>query len=90
MRIVLTPQARADYVEAVDWYAHQAPGLEKRIRAAFRTVRLRMMENPDQFPQATVATRRVNRPLAVEPPSTLMHMPIRAPVLSAMSSLVCC
>ena len=58
MRIVLTPQARADYVEAVDWYAHQAPGLEKRIRAAFRTVRLRMMENPDQFPQATVATRR--------------------------------
>ncbi len=58
MRVVLTPQARAEYVEAVDWYADQAPGLEKRFRAAFRTVRLRMVENPHQFSPAVVGTRR--------------------------------
>lgn len=58
MRVVLTPQARAEYVEAVDWYANQAPGLEKRIRADFRAVRVRLVENPLQFPPAIGGTRR--------------------------------
>lgn len=58
MRVVLTPLARAEYVEAVDWYARQGPGLAKRIRADFRAVRLRIVANPLQFPAAIRDTRR--------------------------------
>ncbi len=58
MRIILTPLARGEYVDAVNWYANQAPGLDKRIRAAFRAVRQRLVSNPLQFPVAVRDTRR--------------------------------
>src|SRR5205807_6675012 len=38
----------------------------------------------------TPATLRLNLPLLLEPRSTLMHMASLAPVLSAMSTWVCC
>ncbi|MDR3518107.1 MAG: type II toxin-antitoxin system RelE/ParE family toxin [Azospirillaceae bacterium] len=59
MRVILTPQARAEYVEAVDWYANQAPELARRLRNEFRTVRERIIANPRQFPIALRDTRSV-------------------------------
>src|SRR5918993_1293773 len=38
----------------------------------------------------TLAMRRLNMPLLLEPRSTLMHIACLAPVLSAMSRYVCC
>jgi toxin ParE1/3/4 len=58
MRVKLSPLARAEYVEAVDWYAQQGRGLAKRIRADFRAIRARIAANPLQFPAARRDTRR--------------------------------
>jgi plasmid stabilization system protein ParE len=60
MRVVFTPQARAEYTEAVEWYAEQTPGLEKRIRADFNAVRTRIARNPQHFPIALRDTRRAS------------------------------
>jgi toxin ParE1/3/4 len=58
MRVILTPLARAEYVEAVDWYDRQGPGLAQRLRADFRAIRARIVANPLQFPAAIRDTRR--------------------------------
>ncbi|WP_416211093.1 type II toxin-antitoxin system RelE/ParE family toxin [Nitrospirillum sp. BR 11828] len=58
MRVILTPQARAEYIEAIEWYRQQAPGLDKRLRAAFTDIRKRIADGPLRFPAATADTRR--------------------------------
>ncbi|MBB6249739.1 type II toxin-antitoxin system RelE/ParE family toxin [Nitrospirillum iridis] len=58
MRVILSPQARAEYIEAIEWYRHQAPGLDKRLRAAFTVARTRIAANPLQFPSVIGGTRR--------------------------------
>jgi plasmid stabilization system protein ParE len=58
MRVILTLLARDEYLGAVDWYAHQSPGLEKRIRADFHSIRRRLIDNPMQFPVSVGDTRR--------------------------------
>lgn len=58
MQVVFTPQARADYIEAVDWYACLSPALGQRLRAMFRLIRQRLAENPHQFPVLKMDLRR--------------------------------
>lgn len=60
MRVVFTPQARNEYTEAVEWYARQSPGLDKRLRADFRTIRARLITNAWQFPITLRDTRRAS------------------------------
>jgi plasmid stabilization system protein ParE len=58
MRVILTPQAQADYIEAIEWYRQQAPGLDTRLRAAFTALRKRIVAGPSRFPPAIGGTRR--------------------------------
>lgn len=58
MRVILTPQAQAEYIEAIEWYRQQAPGLDKRLRAAFADTRKRIAAGPLRFPSTIGGTRR--------------------------------
>jgi plasmid stabilization system protein ParE len=57
-RIILTPAARADLFDALDWYSEHAPGVVPRIRAAQRELFDRIAANPLQFPAGAANTRR--------------------------------
>ena len=58
MRVILTPQARAEYVEAGKWYSGQGPGLAKRLREDFRAIRSRIAAKPLYFPATVGGARR--------------------------------
>jgi plasmid stabilization system protein ParE len=60
VRVVFTPQARAEYTEVVEWYEQQIPGLGKRLRADFSATRARLTTNPRQFPFALRDVRRAS------------------------------
>lgn len=51
MRVRFTPAARNEYIEALEWYAQRAPGLDDRLRSEFRRLRENMIANPRAFPQ---------------------------------------
>jgi toxin ParE1/3/4 len=57
-RVILTPAARADFLDAVDWYAEHAPPVVPRIRAEMRTLTARIAAVPQQFPPGPKNTRR--------------------------------
>ena len=57
-RIVLTPDARADLMAALDWYAENAPSIVPHIRRAQRELFDRIAVNPMQFPVGAKNTRR--------------------------------
>jgi plasmid stabilization system protein ParE len=50
MRVIFTPAARAELVEAQDWCELRRPALGKRFLEEVGTTVLRMQENPHQFP----------------------------------------
>jgi plasmid stabilization system protein ParE len=50
MQVIFTPAARAELVEAQDWYENRRPGLGARFREEVEAVVLRLRENPHQFP----------------------------------------
>ena len=52
MRVIFTPAARAEILEAQGWYEQQQPGLGTRFRDELETVVKRISENPYQFPVA--------------------------------------
>jgi plasmid stabilization system protein ParE len=58
MRVILTRQAQAEYVEAVEWYSSQGRGLGKRLREDFRVVRARIAAKPLHFPSTVGGARR--------------------------------
>lgn len=49
-KVVFTPAARAEVIEAQAWYESEAPGLGRRFRGAVDIVVGRMSTNPRQFP----------------------------------------
>jgi len=53
-----TEAARAELIEAHDWYEAEAPGLGHRFRAEIDSVVERMADNPRQFPMVFKALRR--------------------------------
>jgi plasmid stabilization system protein ParE len=44
-----TEAARAELIDAQDWYEAEAPGLGRRFRAEIDSVVQRMVDNPRQF-----------------------------------------
>ncbi len=50
MQIIFTPAARAELVEAQDWYESRRPGLGVRFREEVEATVLRLRESPHQFP----------------------------------------
>ncbi|WP_089288493.1 MULTISPECIES: type II toxin-antitoxin system RelE/ParE family toxin [unclassified Azospirillum] len=58
MRVELTPAAKAELAEALDWYDDQHPDLGKRFMGEFRALALRLSEHPRLFPTVRGAVRR--------------------------------
>jgi plasmid stabilization system protein ParE len=56
--VLFTEAARAELIEAQDWYEAQAPGLGDRFRGEIDGVVQRMADNPRQFPVVFKALRR--------------------------------
>lgn len=53
-----TEAARAELIEAHDWYEAEAPGLGHRFRAEIDSVVECMADNPRQFPMVFKTLRR--------------------------------
>ena len=56
--VIFTPAARAELVDAQDWYENEVPGLGRRFRAAVDAVVQSMSFNPRQFPVVYKSIRR--------------------------------
>jgi plasmid stabilization system protein ParE len=56
--VIFTPAARAELVEAQDWYEGEATGLGRRFRQAIDALIERMSDNPRQFPIVFKNVRR--------------------------------
>jgi plasmid stabilization system protein ParE len=56
--VISTPAARAELIDAQDWYENEVPGLGRRFRAAVDSAVQRMTANPRQFPVVYKSIRR--------------------------------
>ncbi len=56
--VIFTPRARAELIDAQDWYENEVSGLGKRFRAAVGAVIELMSANPRQFPVVHKSIRR--------------------------------
>jgi plasmid stabilization system protein ParE len=56
--VIFSSRARAELIDAQDWYENEAPGLGRRFRAAVDAVIERMSANPRQFPVVHKSIRR--------------------------------
>lgn len=56
--VIFTPRARAELIDAQDWYENEAPGLGRHFRAAVDGTIQRMSANPRQFPFVHKSIRR--------------------------------
>ena len=69
--VIFTPRARAELINAQDWYENEAPGLGRRFRAAVDAVIEQMSANPRQFP---VIYKNIRRALLRRFPYALMFV----------------
>lgn len=58
MQVIFTPAARAELVDAEDWYEARLRSLGTRFREEVEACVLRLQENPHQFP---IVLRDVHR-----------------------------
>jgi toxin ParE1/3/4 len=56
--VIFTQAARAELIEAQDWYEGEASGLGRRILQAIDALIERMSDNPRQFPTVSKNIRR--------------------------------
>jgi toxin ParE1/3/4 len=56
--VIFTQAARAELIDAQDWYEGQVPGLGRRLREAIDALTERMRANPQQFPVVFKNVRR--------------------------------
>ncbi len=56
--VIFAQAARAELIEAQDWYEGEATGLGRRFRHAIDELAKRMSENPRQFPMVFKNVRR--------------------------------
>ncbi len=66
-----TQPARAELIDALDWYENEAPGLGRRFRMAVDAVIERMSANPRQF---HVVYKSIRRALLRRFPYALMFV----------------
>lgn len=57
-RVILSPDAKADFRAAIRWYFHIQLELSYRFRAEGENVLRRVRENPYQFPRSHKSTRK--------------------------------
>ncbi len=69
--VIFTPRARAELIDAQDWYENEGPGLGRRFRAAAEAVVEFMGANPRQFP---VVYKNIRRALFRRFPYALMFV----------------
>ena len=69
--VIFTLSARAELIDAQDWYENEAPGLGRRFRAAVDAVIQRMNANPRQFP---VIYKSIHRALLRRFPYSLLFV----------------
>ena len=69
--VIFTPQARAELIDAQDWYENEASGLGRRFLAAIGVAVDRMSANPLQFP---IVHKTVRRALLRHFPYALMFV----------------
>jgi plasmid stabilization system protein ParE len=69
--VIFTQAARAELIDAQDWYENEVAGLGRRFRAAIDAVVQRMSANPLQFP---VVYKNVRRALLRRFPYALMFV----------------
>jgi plasmid stabilization system protein ParE len=69
--VIFTQSARAELIDAQDWYESEAPGLGRRFRVAVDAGIERMSANPRQFP---VIYKNVHRALLRRFPYALMFV----------------
>jgi plasmid stabilization system protein ParE len=69
--VIFTPRARAELIDAQDWYENEVPGLGRRFRAAVEAVIEHMSANPRQFP---VVYKSIRRALLRRFPYSLMFI----------------
>jgi plasmid stabilization system protein ParE len=70
-RVIFTLPARAELIDAQDWYENEAAGMGRRFRQAVDAVIERMSASPRQFP---VIYRNVRRALLRRFPYALMFV----------------
>ena len=80
MQVIFTPAARAELVDAQDWYEAKHPGLGTRFREEVEATVLRLQDNPDQFP---IVFRDVHRARLRKFPFSLFRVEISALVVIA-------
>ena len=56
--VIFTSRARAELIDAQDWYENEASGLGRRFRAAVDAEIERISVNPRQFPVVYKSIRR--------------------------------
>ena len=56
--VIFTRAARAELIDAQDWYENEAPGLGLRFRAAVDNAVQRISSHPRQFPIVYKTVRR--------------------------------
>ena len=71
LTVVFNQAARAELIEAQDWYEGEASGLGRRFRQAIEVLVDRMSENPRQFP---VVFKNVRRALLRRFPYSLFFL----------------
>jgi plasmid stabilization system protein ParE len=69
--VIFTKGARAELIDAQDWYENEAPGLGRRFREAVDAVVKRVSATPRQFP---VIYKNVRRALLRRFPYSLMFV----------------
>jgi plasmid stabilization system protein ParE len=69
--VIFTPAARAELIDAQDWYENEAPGLGRGFRTAVDAAVNRMSANPRQFP---VVYKNIRRALLRRFPYALMFV----------------
>lgn len=69
--VIFTPAARAELIDAQDWYENEAPGLGRLFRVAVDTAIERMIANPRLFP---MIYKNVHRALLHRFPYALMFV----------------
>lgn len=58
LRLIFAPLARAEIVEALDWYEVRAQGMGRRLFGEIDALALRIVANPPQFPVVYKTVRR--------------------------------
>jgi toxin ParE1/3/4 len=69
--VIFTLPARAELIDAQDWYENEAPGLGRRFRAAVDAAIQRMNANPRQF---SIVYNGIRRALLRRFPYALMFV----------------